>query len=313
MDYYYSFNRYLKDTHQTTHRIWRIPLSTGFPCPNRHDGKTGCSFCTEISYKPRYLRDTNLPIADQLQLGMEKFGKIYKTDFFYGYFQDNTSTFGPIDELVAQYKTALEHPKVLGLMISTRPDYVTEKILQAIEELANQYSHKDIWIELGLQTTYDKTLERINRGHNYQQFCDAVSLIKRITNFKVGVHTILGLPGETTKMMESGYIRLCSENQIDGIKFRILEIFPDTDMINDYQDHPEDFYLFSLEEYVDLVCNILEQMSPEIVVMRFANWRSLKNLKDHKKNSKEDIIHSINLEFKRRHTYQGYFYQEKNK
>lgn len=309
MEYYYNFNRYLKETNKSSKRIWRVPLSTGAPCPNKIEDRPGCTFCSESTFLPRYMRGETPSLKNQLEKGMSFFGELYKTDSFYGYFQENTSTYGELNELAAMYDYVLAKEEIKGLIISTRPDFINEDIIKKIEELAAEYGGKDIWIELGLQTTYDRTLERIKRGHSYEDFCNAVRLIKANSTIKIGVHTILGLPGESPAEMEEGYRRLFRDNPIEGVKFRLLEIEEGTLMADDYREHPEEFYQFSLPEYISLLCTILEHIPPEVVIMRLANRKSLQQLKGvEERLTKNSITDKLAAEFRRRGTKQGSLY-----
>ena len=306
MDYFFSFNKYLKE--QFNDRLWRIPLSTGYPCPNRLNGKTGCTFCNETSFIPRYLKDDDT-LDNQIERGIKFFSKRYKVNNFYGYFQYNTSTFGPVDELIAKYEKVLSLECMKGLIISTRPDYITIEIVDKINNLYYKYK-KDIWIELGLQSIYDRTLSRINRGHTYDDFKIANKLIKESENIKTSIHIIIGLPGETEKMIEEGIAKLFKENKIDGIKFRLLEILPNTLMEDDFNNNSDDFLKFTFDSYCKLLARLIEVIPENVVIMRLVNFKSLEILSNGQKNiSKREVLEAINRELEGRGSRQGALYK----
>ncbi len=304
MNYYLSFKQYLTNLHNT--KIWRIPISTGFPCPNRMDKKTGCSFCDGKSFIAPYMKE--ISIEEQLRLGMDFFGKKFNASFFYGYFQENTSTYGPLTELIQKFRTVLMHEKIKGLIISTRPDYVYKEIIESLEELKLKYN-KDLWIELGLQSINDTTLERINRGHTYQDFKNAVKLINELSNIKICVHMIIGLPGESIEIIKNGIITVFKENKLNGLKLRLLDILPNTLIEKDYKQNPKDFHVFKNEEYIQLLCDIFERIPENIVIMRTLNYNPVNILNNEEKVlTKDEILNALNEEFKKRNTRQGIFY-----
>lgn len=308
-EYYFTFNRYLKEHYNK--RVWRLPLSTGYPCPNRLDGKSGCTFCDGVSFLPKYLREPDT-LENQIERGMKFFADRYEVDFFYGYFQFNSSTYGPIDELIEKYKTVLENQKILGLIISTRPDCINNEILSKIALLNKDYE-KDIWIELGLQSVYDVTLERIKRNHTFFDFKKAVELIKENSNFKITVHMIIGLPGETPEMIREGIKILFDNCKIDGIKFRLLEIIAGTEMFEEFKKNSSDFYKFDIDSYSKVICDMLELTPSNVVVMRLTNFNALKLLRKSENDkipTREDVVELINREFEKRGTKQGAFFKK---
>lgn len=309
MDFYYTFNKYLQNLHHQ--RLWRLPLSTNYPCPNRIEGKTGCTYCDGVSFLPHYLKD-NDNLQNQMERGMKFFGKRYKVEYFYGYFQYNTSTYGNTLELLKKYKTVLEHDKIKGLIISTRPDFIYPEILNGICKL-NEKIKKDIWLEMGLQSVFDETLKRINRNHSYQDFINSVEMIKKLTDFKITVHMILGLPGEDPEKIRSGIKILFNDCRIDGIKFRLLEILPGTAMHQDYQKNLNDFYNFDHKSYSNLLCDLLEIIPENVVIMRLSNFKSLKKFErtDSKHYTKEQLVEEIKTEFIKRGSKQGIYFKKK--
>ena len=303
--YYYSFKKYLNEIHNK--KIWRIPLSTGYPCPNRIDGKTGCSFCNGESFIAPYIKNNN-SLKNQLDHGMCFFGNKFNVEYFYGYFQENTSTSGDIEELIKKFEYVLSIENILGLIISTRPDYIYPEIIQEITFLKKKFN-KDIWIEMGLQSINDKVLHRINRNHTYSDFKKAVKIIKKDNILKAAVHMIIGLPQETPEDFEKGISTLFKENKIDGIKFRILDILPDTPIEKDYKKNPNDFYVFSNEDYIKILCNVLENIPEKVVIMRSLNYNHINILNKDKKNyTKDKILNALRNEFNKRNTKQGIYF-----
>lgn len=302
MLHYHSFNQYLKEKYNK--KIWRIPLSTGYPCPNRINGKTGCTFCDGKSFLPFYLQE-NEKLEGQIEKGIKAFSARYKVDDFYGYFQENTNTYGPIEDLIKKYEYVMNLENMRGLIISTRPDYVYHEIIKKINEL-NTANDKDIWLELGLQSVYDTSLKRVGRNHTYRDFKNAVELIKNCSNIKVTVHMIIGLPGESMPMIEEGIKVLFNDNKIDGIKFRLLEIIPGTAIELEYKNNKNDFLEFDVDSYTSLLCSLLELIPSNVVIMRLLNAPSIKILcKENIILSKQEILEKINKEFEKRGTEQG--------
>ncbi|MBN2547118.1 MAG: TIGR01212 family radical SAM protein [Spirochaetes bacterium] len=305
MEYYYSFKSYLKKLHNK--KIWRVPLSTGYSCPNRIKS-TGCTFCDGKSFIAEYMNYKN--IEDQLKYGIDFFGKKFEVNFFYGYFQQNSSTFGKTDDLVNKYETVLSNQNILGLIISTRPDCIDKTITDKIKELKIKYD-KDIWIELGLQSVYDKTLSLINRNHTYYDFKKAVKIINDVETINIGVHMIIGLPDETPQTIFNGFKILFSENKIQGLKMRILDILPDTEMESYYKKSPKHFYNFSNNEYIELICNILEIIPENTVILRTLNYNPINLInKDKKLLTKDQILDGIRKKFIKRGTKQGCYFNK---
>ena len=307
MLHYFSFNQYLKKIHNK--KVWRIPLSTGYSCPNRISGRTGCTFCDGKSFLPFYLQE-NETLEKQIKKGIEAFSKRYNVKYFYGYFQENTNTYGPIDDLLKKYETVLSLDNMLGLIISTRPDYINPEIIKMIDLLNKKYN-KDIWLELGLQSVYDETLKRIDRNHTYNAFVEAVKICNDC-NIKVTVHMIVGLPGESVEMIKQGIKTLFNDNKINGIKFRLLEIIQGTKIEEDYIKNKIDFPEFDINSYCYLLCDLLEIIPVSVVIMRLLNAPSIKILcKNDTVVSKQQVLEKINNELEKRGTEQG-FYSSKN-
>ncbi|HSW45338.1 MAG TPA: TIGR01212 family radical SAM protein [Phycisphaerae bacterium] len=255
---YSSFNRYLQQWFGC--RVHKITIHAGFTCPNR-DGKVargGCTFCNNAGFSPN-LRVGAAEVREQIVQGMQSRGR--KASQFIAYFQAYTNTYGPLEHLKALYDEVWTFPEVVGLSIGTRPDCVDERVIDLI---AGYTKHGEVWIEYGLQSSLDRTLEAVNRGHTYQQFLDAVEL-SRDRGLKICVHTILGLPGEDREMMLETHRRL-ARLPIDGIKIHLLHIMRDTAMAMQYT--MGQITLLSQEEYANLVVDVLELLPPNVVIQR---------------------------------------------
>ena len=256
---YSSFNRYLQRRFGC--RVHKITIDAGFTCPNR-DGKVargGCTFCNNAGFSPN-LRIGAAEIRQQLARGIAaaRPGKARK---FIAYFQAYTNTYGPLDHLGSLYDEVWKFPEVVGLAIGTRPDCVDQRVIDLV---AGYTRRGEVWLEYGLQSAFDRTLEAVNRGHTYQQFLDAVALT-RSRGIKICVHTILGLPGEDRDMMLETHRRL-ARLPIDGIKIHLLHIMRDTVMARQYA--AGQINLLSREEFVERVVDVLELLPPNIVIQR---------------------------------------------
>ena len=203
-------------------------------------------------------------IIEQLNKGIGFFSGKYKTQKYLAYFQSYTNTYMDVKELELMYQEALSHPDVIGLVISTRPDCVNNEIMDMISEISNNHY---VSVEFGIESTLDKTLDSINRGHNY---ADTVNAIKMSASkgINTGGHLIMGLPGETHEDFLN-HIREVSKLPLNTIKFHHLQIVKGTKMFKQYSESPELFNLFSAEKYIELCIDILEILNPDITIERF--------------------------------------------
>lgn len=257
---YYSFARYLRQRFGC--RVQKVTLHAGFTCPNR-DGtlaRGGCTFCNNEGFSPNTRLEPSA-VQEQLNRGISAAGKARKARKFIAYFQAYTNTYGPVERLRALYDVAWAFPEVVGLAIGTRPDCVDREIIDLI---TGYTSRGEVWVEYGLQSCHERTLAAINRGHDYPAFLKAIELT-RDRGLKICVHTILGLPGEDRQMMLETHRRL-ADLPIDGIKIHLLHVMRDTVMARQYARG--EFELLSRERYVSLVCDVLETLSPTVVIQR---------------------------------------------
>lgn len=301
---YITFNNYLKDVFGT--RVYRVPLDAGFTCPNRDGVRAlgGCTFCDDRGSGAPTIK-TELDLRQQLQDGMSRSRYRYGAEKFLAYFQAFSNTYAPESVLRNLYDAVLEHPDVVGLCIGTRPDCVPDNVLDLLQE----YDRKTfVWLELGLQSAFDETLNIINRGHSAEEFFDAVKRTKT-RGLKIATHLIFGLPGETrTQMLET--VRQVAACDIDGIKIHQLCIYKGTPMALDYQDGRLE--VLEEEHYVELVADALELLPPEMIVMRLvAEGTKAEIIAPRWALDKSNTMHLIDAEMARRGTRQGSKYVDK--
>ena len=248
-------------------RVQKLSVDGGFSCPNR-DGKKGtggCTFCNNESFNPDYCRSVE-SIYCQLDKGIRFFDAKYQGQHYLAYFQAYSNTYAPLEVLRKRYEEALSHPGIVGIVIATRPDVINEEILDYLEQLARKCY---VCIEFGIESTDNAVLEKINRGHTYE---DAERAVKCAAGrgIYIGAHLIFGLPGETTQSMLEGAVRV-SRLPVDILKLHQLQIVRGTRMAEEYLDNPSLFRLYNLNEYLDFVVDVIERMNPEVYLERFVN------------------------------------------
>lgn len=257
---YYSFGRYLRQ--RFGQRVHKVTIDAGFTCPNRDGarGTGGCTFCNNVGFSPNS-RFGSVDVGRQLADGIDRMRAKRKAKQFLAYYQAYTNTYAPVEQLKKLYDVAWEFPEVVGMAIGTRPDCVSPEI---IDLLASYASKGEVWIEYGLQTMHDRTLEEINRLHTLQEFYDAMEMT-RDRGLKICVHTILGLPGESREMMMETH-RMLAAQPMDAIKIHLLHIMKNTMMAVQYRRG--EIPLMSREEFVDLVVDVLEVIPPTVAIQR---------------------------------------------
>lgn len=292
-------------------RVQKISIDAGFSCPNR-DGTIstgGCTFCRNDAFNPSYCRPDK-SIRQQIEEGIEFHRRRYRRATSYlAYFQAFTNTHKPIDELEKLYRKALAVPDIIGLVIGTRPDCINKEILDMISSIIVPIGPirpiKPIIIELGIESPYDHTLARINRGHTFATARQAIELVHSY-GFPCGAHLIFGLPGESRDMMLHT-ADIISELPLTSVKFHQLQIFKDTKMADEYLANPSEFHLFDLDEYIEFVIDFIERLNPNIVIERFAGevpprylvskpWQSLRY---------DQVLSLIERRLLDRNSYQG--------
>lgn len=287
-------------------RVQKISIDAGFSCPNR-DGKIstgGCTFCSNAAFNPSYCQPEKT-IRQQIEEGIEFHKRRYRRAIKYlAYFQPYSNTYKPLDDLKNIYSQALEVPEIAGIVIGTRPDLVDEPLLHHLSEI--QHTHY-VMLEYGVESVYDETLKRVNRGHDFATAEQAIRLTARF-GIPCGAHFIFGLPGETKAMMLNA-ANIISQLPLTTVKFHQLQIFKDTKMAEEYSQHPEAFHLFDLEEYIDFVIDFTEKLNPNIVIERFAGevpprflvsepWMKLRY---------DEVLNRIEKRMEERGTWQGRF------
>lgn len=247
-------------------RVQKVSIDAGFTCPNRDGtvGRGGCTYCNNDAFNPFYCTPEST-ITEQLQQGILFHKRRYRRSVGYlAYFQAYTNSYDSVDKLEKMYNEALAVEGVRGLVIGTRPDCVNDDILDLFISLSEK---SWLLVEYGIESCYDKTLDRINRGHSFEDSVKAV----RATNerkIRTGAHLIFGLPGETREEMLAE-AAILSELPLDTIKFHQLQIIKGTKMEREYIGEPGRFDLFTWSEYRDFVISFAELLNPSIAIDRF--------------------------------------------
>lgn len=262
---YNEFGPWLKV--QIGTKVQKISLNAGFTCPNRDGsvGVGGCTYCNNQTFNPEYCK-TEKTVVQQLEEGKRFFARKYPEMKYLAYFQAYTNTYAGLEELRCKYEDALSVDGVVGLVIGTRPDCMPEALLDYLSELNDRTF---VLVEYGIESTYDRTLHRINRGHNYASVVDAVTRTAQRGIF-TGGHVILGLPGETHDDIIKE-AEMLSELPLTTLKLHQLQLIRGTRMAEEYFTSPEDFHLYTADEYIDLVIDFVEHLRPDIVLERFVS------------------------------------------
>ncbi len=294
---YNQFSRLLKDKFGA--KVYKITLDAGFSCPNR-DGtisKGGCIFCDEGgSFSQAH--SNLLSIEQQVQEGIKTLSARFKAEKFMSYFQAYSNTYKPVKELEKIYNSALTDKKIVGLSIGTRPDCVDDEKLSLIAGYKDDYY---TWIEYGLQSIHNKTLKKINRGHDFDCFLRAYEKTKE-KGINVCVHVILGLWETHDEMMQTA--QKLADLRVDGVKIHMLCALENTRLADMYKNNEIDF--MSEDEYINTVCDFLEYLPPETSIHRLAGNGLKKNLIAPRWLGKKlDCLNKIDREFIKRNSYQG--------
>jgi radical SAM protein (TIGR01212 family) len=265
MQRYNEFGPWLKA--QLGAKVQKISLNAGFTCPNRDGsvGVGGCTYCNNQTFNPEYCK-TEKTVVQQLEEGKRFFARKYPEMKYLAYFQAYTNTYAGLEELRCKYEDALSVDGVVGLVIGTRPDCMPEALLDYLSELNDRTF---VLVEYGIESTYDRTLQRINRGHDYASVVDAITRTAQRGIF-TGGHVILGLPGETHDDIIKE-AEMLSELPLTTLKLHQLQLIRGTRMAEEYFTSPEDFHLFTADEYIDLVIDFVEHLRPDIVLERFVS------------------------------------------
>lgn len=321
---YNSFVGYFKQKYGE--RLQKIVLDAGFTCPNR-DGKVGrggCTYCDNAAFHPAY-STAGKSLHQQMDEGIEFHKVRYRTtEHYLAYFQSFSNTYASLERLRELYVEALQHPAVVGIVIGTRPDCVDEEKLDFLADLAGgkamqgwtrtlegsdgQGSERHapvVIVEYGIESCYDVTLNRINRGHDFETARRAVMMTAE-RGLDMGAHFILGLPGESRRMMLES-CQMINELPIRSAKFHQLQIVKGTRMEKEFAVHPEDFVQFTLDEYIDFFIDMLERLRPDLYIERFAGevpprfvnstpWGLIRNV---------ELLRLLDNRLRERNTWQG--------
>jgi radical SAM protein (TIGR01212 family) len=284
-------------------RVQKISLDIGFSCPNRDGSKGfgGCTYCNNNTFNPDYC-EPQKGIKQQLEEGISRFSDKYKAQKYLAYFQAYTNTYSDFESLKRMYDEALNVPNVIGLVIGTRPDCISDEIIDYLELLSKKHF---ISLEFGVESTLNKTLEKVNRCHSYNE---TVATYKKCKNrgFHLGAHLIIGLPGETKQDLLNHAIEV-SKLPIDTLKLHHLQIVKQSIMASQYKKNPEDFDLFTPESYIKFISEFVTLLRPNLVIERFIsqapfdlliapNWNGLKNF---------EIVSKIDKQMELENTWQG--------
>lgn len=304
---YNSYAGYFKEKYGE--RLQKLVLDAGFSCPNR-DGKIsfgGCTYCDNAAFHPGY-STPGKSIYQQIEEGIE-FHKVRypRATRYLAYFQAYSNTYGPIEKLKRLYEEALSHPEIEGIVIGTRPDCIDEEKLDYLASL--KAAGNIVMMEYGIESCYDATLLRINRGHDFATARRAVEMTAE-RGLDVCAHFILGLPGETEQMLLD-QCSLINSLPLNSVKFHQLQLVKGTRMLQESKDRPEDFLTWTLDEYLDLIVDILERLRPDLLIERVAGevpprfvestrWGLIRNFQ---------ILHLLDDLLESRDTFQGRLYR----
>lgn len=258
---YTSLNDYLKKEYGK--KLYKLSLDIGLTCPNR-DGSVstgGCVFCSEGGSGDFALKCDDSNISQMIEKAKEQISSKARCDGYIAYFQAYSNTYGPLDYLRNIFLEAAHHPDIAIISIATRCDCINDEILELLVEI-NRI--KPVWIEMGMQSSFNQTLKDMNCGYTFEDFCRAVYVLSE-AKIDVIAHLIIGLPGETDEMILTSVARAC-ELPIKGIKLSMLHVLKNTPLAMIYEKTP--FHIFTLEEYCRLIARCLSLIPPHIVVHR---------------------------------------------
>lgn len=284
-------------------RVHKIAINAGFTCPNRDGSKGwgGCTFCNNRSFSPNDHR-SNHAIVEQVDSGRTVVRRRTGARRLIAYFQAYTNTYADIEHLRALYDEALAQPDVIGIAVGTRPDCVPTRVLDLLAEY--RYRGFEVWLELGLQSSFDHTLARVNRGHDFAEYRDAVYRA-RARGLPVCTHLILGLPGET-----GAHVRMSLQRVLDlgveGLKLHPLHVVKNTLLAKQWRQG--EYRPLTMQEYAEMVCDLIELTPPEVVFHRLTGTAPADLLLAPAWCAhKWQVINTIQYELQQRGTQQGWY------
>lgn len=290
---YHTFNFFLKN--KFNKKVFKVPLDAHFTCPNKSTG--GCIFCTDGS--KANIVDNNKSLIEQFDEVKNKMLTKWPDSYYIPYLQANTNTYAPINKLKEIYEPLIKLDGVVGLAIATRPDAISDEVLDYLEELNKRTF---LMVELGLQSSNDATLKYINRGHDVKTFINTVNKLKE-KNIFVVAHIINGLPYENKEDMINT-VKLLNKLNIDAIKIHMLHIIKNTKLAKNYYN--EKFHILTKEEYIDIVCEQLTYLNENIVIERITGDPIKEDLIEPTWLIKKFcLLNDIDKEMVKRNIYQG--------
>jgi hypothetical protein len=295
---FHSFSFFMKNRFGRV--VHKVSVDAGFTCPNRDGslGTSGCIYCNNDCFRPSTCKP-GLSVSKQVKKGIDLINKKYGTDTVLAYFQPYTNTYGSVAELERVYGEALANPSVIGLVIGTRPDAIDAQKIALLQSLAKKYF---VLVEYGMQSMYDKTLDFISRGHDYNAFLRALALTENRGIF-IGAHIIAGFPTETKEETLSMADEV-SHLPIDFLKIHHLQVVKDTPLDVLYRENP--FHLFGYDEYLDFIVAFMERLSPKIVIQRlFATAPDHLLIAPRWNKNRQETLQDIEAKLLRKDTWQG--------
>jgi len=316
---YNSFVGYYKRKYGE--RLQKLVLDAGFTCPNRDGtvGRGGCTYCDNAAFHPNYSTPQD-SLTVQLDKGIEFHQVRYRnSDHYLAYFQSFSNTYASLERLNELYLEVLQHPQVVGIVVGTRPDCIDEEKLDYFKNLQEGNILKGwkrkltsqtieapiVTIEYGIESCYDSSLLRINRGHDFDCARKAVQMTHS-RGIDVGAHFILGLPGETRQMLID-QCEIVNSLPLHSVKFHQLQFVKGTKMKAEFEASPEEFLRYDLDDYLDLIVDILERLRPDLYIERVAGevpprfvdkpqWGLIRNFQ---------ILHLLDQKLETRNSFQG--------
>ena len=290
--------------HRYGERVHKLSINAEFTCPNRDGtiGRGGCTFCNNTSFNP----NGRVPgsIAQQINAGKSVIAKRTRAKKFMAYFQAYTNTYADVDQLAQQYEQALAEDNVIGLSIGTRPDCVPDEVLDLLCYYRDQ-GH-EVWLELGLQSAHDKTLDTINRGHGFAEYVDAIKAAQ-IRKLPVCTHLILGLPGEDYQMNVQTLTQVLDLG-VEGLKLHPLHVVKGTQLARQWKHN--EYQPMEMETYIDSAVNLIELTPAEVIYHRITGTAQHDILlAPYWCTKKWAVLNGIENEFKKRNSYQGKFFK----
>ncbi|WP_159722646.1 TIGR01212 family radical SAM protein [Enterococcus sp. CSURQ0835] len=299
---YHSWNYALRQ--EFGDKIFKVPVDGGFDCPNR-DGTVahgGCTFCS-VSGSGDTIVAPSAPLPQQFVQEIDFMHQKWPhVEQYIVYFQNFTNTHAPLAVIKERFEQVVNLPGVVGLSVGTRPDCLPPDVVDYLAEL-NQRLY--LWVELGLQTTFETTSDVINRAHDYQTYVDAVARLRK-HDIKVCTHLINGLPGESLAMMRENVRRTLLDSDIQGIKLHLLHLMRNTKMLRDYAEGQ--LHLMKKTDYISVICDQLEMIPPGIIIHRLTGDAPGDSLVGPMWSLKKwEVLNAIDAELVRRDSWQGKF------